>query len=320
MKARIKQGFYDLVFLLVLIGLLLFLSQLFRPKNNTEDAGMEDVAANGILGEAKHTIDVLFVGDSVTYCAVIPNQLWKDYGITSYVCGTSLQKLYYTKEFLYKAFQTQSPKVVMLEMTPAYSNFEYKENYISIGERLLPILRYHDRWKAFLEDKKLDDSLQVAYTHKEVNRGYYYSPAIEVVEPKEYIGVTEEIAPMLPDNEQTLLDIKKLCEKQGVEFILYSAPSAVTWRPEYHNGMVKFAEEQNLVYFDMNYMTKDVPIDWSTDSFDGGDHLNYSGASKVTAYLGQYLNDMGIFADKRKDANYQSWNEMQEKFYEEVVE
>lgn len=288
-------------------------------ENNTEAAGMEDVAANGILGEPENSIDVLFIGDSVTYCSVIPNQIWRDYGITSYVCGTSLQKLYYSKDFLYKAFETQSPKVVMLEMTPAYSNFMYQENYKTTWERLLPVFRYHDRWKDFLAAGKPDATLYVEYTHQEINKGYYYSPAIEAVEPKEYINVTDEAADMLSDCKKTLLDIKAFCEERDVELILFSAPSAATWRPEYHNGIVKFAQEENLTYFDMNYMTEEVPIDWSKDSFDGGDHLNYDGAKKTTAYLGKYLNEMGIFTDKRNDAEYQSWNETQKKFYDEVV-
>ncbi len=319
MRNRIKQCLLNGVFLLVLLGLLVFASRVFQPKNNTEAAGMEDVAANGILGEPENSIDVLFIGDSVTYCSVIPNQIWRDYGITSYVCGTSLQKLYYSKDFLYKAFETQSPKVVMLEMTPAYSNFMYQENYKTTWERLLPVFRYHDRWKDFLAAGKPDATLHVEYTHQEINKGYYYSPAIEVVEAKQYIGVTDESAPMLSDNRKTLLDIKEFCEKRGVELILFSAPSAVTWRPEYHNGIEKFAQEENLTYFDMNYMTEEIPIDWSKDSFDGGDHLNYDGAKKTTAYLGKYLNEMGIFTDKRNDADYQSWNDIQKKFYDEVV-
>ena len=319
MKDKLKQGIINMVFLLVLLGLLVFVSRVFQPKNNTEAAGMEDVAANGILGEPENSIDVLFIGDSVTYCSVIPNQIWRDYGITSYVCGTSLQKLYYSKEFLYKAFETQSPKVVMLEMTPAYSNFMYKENYKTAWERLLPVFRYHDRWKDFLTAGNPDTTLHVEYTHQEINKGYYYSPAIEAVEPKEYINVTDEAADMLSDCKKTLLDIKAFCEERDVELILFSAPSAATWRPEYHNGIVKFAQEENLTYFDMNYMTEEVPIDWSKDSFDGGDHLNYDGAKKTTAYLGKYLNEMGIFTDKRNDAEYQSWNETQKKFYDEVV-
>jgi len=300
--------------------LLLVLGSLFfRPKNNTESYGMEDQRANGILAEQEQTIDVLFVGDSVSYCSVIPVQIWRDYGITSYMCGTSLQQLYYTKDFLYKTFETQSPKIVMLEGIPIFSNFEYKENIGAAIERVLPVFRYHDRWKEIGTMPEFETGFKVEYTNLEVTKGYYYSPAIEVVDATEHMVATDEVAGILDDNKQTLQDIIELCEKNGAELILYSAPNALTWNPKIHNALELLAEELDLVYFDMNYMTEEVPIDWTKDSFDGGDHLNYSGAQKVTAYLGQYLSQMGLFEDKREHDGYETWHEARKTFYETVV-
>jgi len=69
----------------------------------------------------------------------------------------------------------------------------------------------------------------------------------------------------------------------------------------------------------MNYMPEEVPIDWTHDTFDGGDHVNYYGAQKVTAYLGKYLSEMNLFTDKRGDERYVTWDEAQQAFYETVV-
>lgn len=319
MQAKIKNVLSSMLFLLGLLLLLVFASKFFQPKNNTEAHGMEDQRANGILAEPEQTIDVLFIGDSVSYCSVIPVQIWRDYGITSYMCGTSLQQLYYSKEFLYKAFENQSPKIVMLEGTPIFNNFMYKENIRTAVERVLPVFRYHDRWKEFDKMLELDTSLQVEYTNLEVTKGYYYSPAIEVVDVEANREATDEVAGILEDNKQTLLEIKNFCDEKGVELILYSAPNALTWSPQGHNALVQLAEELELTYFDMNYMTEEVPIDWSNDTFDGGDHVNYYGAQKVTAYLGEYLTGMNIFEDKRGDERYETWNEAQKAFYETVV-
>lgn len=307
------------IFLLGLLFLLIVASLFFRPKNNTEENGMEDVAANGILGEPEHTIDVLFIGDSVSYCSVIPVQIWRDYGITSYMCGTSLQQLYYSKEFLYKAFETQSPKLVMLEATPVFNNFEYKENIRTWMERIFPVFRYHDRWKEFGTMLESDTGLRAEYTHLETNKGYYYSTGIEAAEMGDYKKPTEEVAGILEDNKQTLIEIKKYCEKKGAELILYSAPNTVTWRRDCHNALVLLAEELDLPYFDMNDMTEEVPIDWTKDTFDGGDHLNYYGAQKVTAYLGKYLSARQLFSDKRGTAGYETWEEAEEVFYADVT-
>lgn len=319
MQIKVKNILSSVLFLLGLLVLLIAVSLFFQPKNNTEAHGMEDAKANGILGEPEGTIDVLFIGDSVSYCSVIPMQIWRDYGITSYMCGTSLQQLYYSKEFLYKTFKTQSPKIVMLEGTPIFNNFMYKENIRTAIERKLPVFRYHDRWKTFGTMLELDTDLRVEYTHQEIAKGYYYSPAVEVVDAGDYTKPTDEVAGVLEDNKRTLVEIIEFCKENGAELILYSAPNALTWTPSGHNALVQLAEELGLTYFDMNYMPEDVPIDWSMDSFDGGDHLNYAGAQKVTSYLGRYLAEKGIFADKRGDERYKTWDDAKKEFYQSVV-
>ena len=319
MQTKVKNIVSSVLFLLGLLLLLVLVSRFFEPKNNMESYGMEDQRANGILAEPTESIDVLFIGDSVSYCSVIPVQIWRDYGITSYMCGTSLQQLYYTKEFLYKTFETQSPKVVMLEGTPIFNNFMYKENVRNAVERALPVFRYHDRWKDFGEMPEFETGFKVEYTNLEVTKGYYFSPAIEVVDVTEHVANTDEVAGILEDNKQTLLEIVDFCEKNGAKLILYSAPNALTWSPAVHNALALLAEELGLTYFDMNYMIEEVPIDWSHDTFDGGDHVNYYGAQKVTTYLGEYLAQMNLFEDKRGDAAYQTWDAAQQTFYETVV-
>ncbi len=319
MLTKMKKIISSVLFLLGLLLLLVLTSRFFQPKNNTEAYGMEDQRANGILAEPEQTIDVLFIGDSVSYCSVIPVQIWRDHGITSYMCGTSLQQLYYTKEFLYKTFETQSPKVVMLEGIPVFNNFMYKENVGNAVERMLPVFRYHDRWKEVVNWPEWQSGFEVEYSNLEVTKGYYYSSAIEVVDAAGHMTETDEVAGILDDNKRTLLDIIELCEKNGAELILYSAPNALTWNPAIHNALVALADELELTYFDMNYMTEEVPIDWRMDTFDGGDHVNYYGAQKVTAYLGKYLSEMNRFTDKRGDERYKTWDDAQQAFYEIVV-
>ena len=55
-------------------------------------------------------------------------------------------------------------------------------------------------------------------------------------------------------------------------------------------------------------LIKEVNIDWANETKDDGDHLNHSGAKKVSAYIGKYLHETGLLTDKRNDNNYKSWN------------
>ena len=68
----IRRFFTGSVFIAGLICLLLIASSVFEPKNNMENFGMEEVTANGILGEKDNSIDVLVLGDSEAYSSIIP--------------------------------------------------------------------------------------------------------------------------------------------------------------------------------------------------------------------------------------------------------
>ena len=50
-------------------------------------------------------------------------------------------------------------------------------------------------------------------------------------------------------------------------------------------------------------------IDWASDTKDGGDHLNFDGAKKVSAYVGNWLSEAYGLKDKRNNPDYKHWEE-----------
>ena len=72
--------------------------------------------------------------------------------------------------------------------------------------------------------------------------------------------------------------------------------------------MNDYAITNKVPFLDLNLFTKDLKIDWSNDSRDGGDHLNTSGAEKLSQYLGSYLSAHYPLTDHRSDGNYSEWN------------
>ena len=78
-----------------LLGLFLFLElgvDWIAPQKSMEQLAREEPTARDILKEPAQTVDVLILGDSESYSAFTPMQLWKDTGCTAYVCGTCGQQ------------------------------------------------------------------------------------------------------------------------------------------------------------------------------------------------------------------------------------
>ena len=106
--------------------------------------------------------------------------------------------------------------------------------------------------------------------------------------------------------------IFNLCEENNIKVILLSTPSVKNWNYEKHNSIQEIAQKNNIDYVDMN-LSDDVNINWAEDTKDRGDHLNYSGAKKVTMALGNYLEQLHILEDHRNDERYDNWRESAER-------
>ena len=82
MKNFLKHVLTVVLFVCGLILLLIPVSMLVNPKDNTVDAGMRDISANGILAEPEQLVDVLIIGDSESYSSFVPLQIYDEYGYT----------------------------------------------------------------------------------------------------------------------------------------------------------------------------------------------------------------------------------------------
>ena len=318
MQVKIKRLLGNAIFLLGLLLLINLASIIFQPQNNSAAAGMEDITANGILGEPEQTIDVLFLSDSVGYCSIIPLQIWRDYGITSYVCGTPAQPLYYSVEFFEKALKTQSPKVVVLETMPIFKEFEERDAFKNKIEQYFPIFRYHDRWKNTESFFSQEMTLNIDYDYIVPDKGYRCFTTVDEPVSDGQFEMIPDVAWISEECKEAVAEIKKICDSNGARLVLFGAPNVFTWSPDRYNAVAYLAMDLGVPYYEMNFMREDVPIDWNTDAFDNGEHLNVWGAQKVTAFLGEYLNDLGIFEDKRTNKEYEVWNEAQKVFFESI--
>ncbi|HIS48136.1 MAG TPA: hypothetical protein IAB46_11415 [Candidatus Scybalocola faecigallinarum] len=306
MKNGIKKAVASIVFMLGLVCLLVILSYIFLPKNNMKAFGMEDVTANGILGEKENSIDVLVLGDSESYSSITPMQIWEEQGFTTYVCGTPGQYLYQSDSYLQQAFINQKPKVVILETNAIYRKMSFNASILNRIENVFAVFKYHNRWKSM----QLGDLTSSAdYTWTDDFKGYQYYNTVDGTANSDYMAPTDKSKLIHGLNWQYVSDMADFCEKNGAQFILVSTPSTVNWNYERHNGIVQLANALDIPYVDMNLMKNEITIDWTKDTRDKGDHLNHSGAVKVSRWLGNYLKKAYNLPDHRQDDGYSKWNE-----------
>ena len=312
----LKNMFKTLLFWAVFLGIFLGVSTIFIPKDNTEAAGIHAADAKGFLGEDPESLDVLFVGDSEALCSFVPLRIWDRYGIPSYVCAGGDQMIYQCFSYVERFLETQSPRIVFLETNTLYRPYTVADIMGHHAQEVFPYLRYHDRWKDLRSE---DFGSKVEFTGTVRDRGYNYRTETSFTDTTGYMEPSEEMEPVPFMSQVYVNQILALCEEKGAQLILVSTPSPTNWNTYYHNGVEAMAEELGIPYLDLNLMSGEVPIDWTKESFDSGDHLNYDGAVKVSDYLGRYLWDTGKFEDKRGLAEYEHWQEDLEDFYNEIA-
>ena len=72
-------------------------------------------------------------------------------------------------------------------------------------------------------------------------------------------------------------------------------------------------------YMDLNLNVEELGINWDLDSRDGGDHLNYHGAVKITDYMGKYLNSLNVLPNHKNDPKYNSWNQAYQLYENKIL-
>lgn len=307
-KNIVKSG----IFFLILCLLIFVLSFVFAPKDNTSKSGMHQVEAHGILGEKENSIDVIFMGDSESYTSFSPFHMYDEYGFTSYVIGVSAQRIYNQYYYLKDALRTQNPQVVVIETNTLFRKYSVFNAIAGEANNLIPFFQYHDRWKKM---SVRDFDLHKDYTYTDATKGFRVRKGIDSVENKDYMKKNKEKVEVPYLNEYYVKRIKELCESRGIKVLLVSSKSLKNWNYGRHQGMSEMAERLNIDYIDLNFVDE-IEIDWQKDTLDKGDHLNTSGALKVSSYMGDYLSKKYNLKDHKNDPYYSNWNIDLEKYKE----
>ncbi len=292
-----------LLFFLIFALLLAPVTLLLIPKDNTEEAGMLRVEANGIRSQPKDSIDVIFLGTSEILCGISPLDIWEQSGITGFNCAGSNLHFLESIDLLETAFQTQSPKVVVV----GTDMFAYECHYYDILShkitKNLQIISYHDRWKSLTA---ADFFRLPHYTAPGETRGFRAKAGAKTADVSHYMEPSEERIHVSRWNVFCLKEIDALCRKNGAKLMLYSVPCTTIWTYSRHNTMSDLAQSMGIPYVDGNL--SDLGLDWTRDSVDGGVHMNHLGAEKIAHFFADYLKERYDLPDHRKDPAYAGWD------------
>lgn len=324
------------IIILIFIGIFYFLNILMMPKY--QDSLVEGSFTSEYYKSLKNH-EVIFIGDCEVYANFNPVVLYEEYGISSWVRGNSQQLIWQSYYVLEETLKYEIPKAVVLNVnslrydkksdkrSEAYNRLMIdrmkwsdtkiklikesmleEETFISY---LIPILRYHSRY-----DELSKEDIKYLFKRKDVTyNGFLVNKNVKGVSnlpTKRNLSNYE----FDKENMEWLDKILELCKKNKIELILVKAPSVYPyWYSEYEEQIISYAHKNDLVYINLMERADEIGIDYSTDTYDGGLHLNLRGSIKNSKYFGKILKENVDLKDFHGDNYYEG---LLKKYREEI--
>jgi hypothetical protein len=214
----------------------------------------------------------------------------------------------------YNRLNIDGMKLSKSKIMAAKVSMTEKESLLSY---VFPLFRYHDRWSELTaQDREYFFAVpQVSYNGYLMQTGV--KPVITVPKGKPRADYT------FSDKAYEYLDkITTLCSENDVKLVLIKAPTLYPyWYEEWDNQMEDYAEEHQISYYNLLEAAEEAGIDYSTDTYDGGFHLNVFGAEKLSTYFGSILVDnYGAETEKVDNSLKKYFEELTQKYRKEKAE
>ena len=325
----------------VLIGFCIVfvsVSRLFQPKYMTD---LEEGSFISQYYREAGGHDVIFLGDCEVYANYSPMELYRDYGITAYIRGTPQQLVWMSYYVAEETFRYEMPLVLVFNVNAMRYSEPVSEPYNRLTidqmrwssskagiilasateeERFLsyvfPILRYHSRFdKLTREDfsyffRVKDNTFNGFQLHTEVVPAGPL-PAKRILSDYRFGDICYEYLDRL----------RLLCEENGTKLVLVKAPSLYPYCYEEYDGQIReYAAQYGLSYYNFAEQTEEIGLDFSEDTYDGGYHLNLSGAVKLSRYFGKILAKEHGLPDHRQDIEIAPAYNKKLQEYDKIVE
>ncbi len=317
------------VFILLTIVFTIMIGKMLIPRNLLAEGQGDLFNIKGYYHEKKNSLDILFIGSSSVYRTVSPMIIWEEEGITSYDYSIPAARIYMSYYFVEDALRTQKPKVIFLDISTAYykveeteperrKGFDYMKfsktkidimkdkqytrdfDFLDKVSMVFPIFRYKDRITSPNVDYYLND-------YHSITKGYVFGDGFNPQKDNfKYMEPNNRKVEMSKLNEEYLLKIRDLCDKNNIDIVFVGFPNSWSWNKASSDHMTKFCEKHKIPYIELN--TPETGLDWTIDTMDRGNHVNVFGAEKETKYIINYINDNYKFKSHKKEKEYSQWN------------
>ena len=323
MKKLIQKAVKVLAFLLVLALCYGLMDQVLKIK--TDDM----VSMVKLRQLPPDTVDVLLVGSSHIGTNVDNQQIFDEYGISSYNLWVGMQPIWNTYYCLKEALSAQSPQIVIAEVYLSTTTMDYSPKETAIKNVELLNFGINKVQAAFASYEKWTDAVEalwgLPYYHERyddltiadfVQENDLSLPAprrpeggVAILKMLDYASITDKL-PITEKNEQYLRKIIDLCKQKNITLILMAAPFEATEEAAMRlNTVAEIAKEEGVPF--LNYVKEwdSLGMDANTDFYDGG-HFNNQGIVKFSRIVGQYLSQNYSLRDCRKIEGF-IWNASQ---------
>lgn len=274
--------------------------------------------------------DVWFIGNSHSYYAISPMELYREQGITSYNLSSPAMHTAQTYWVLRNAIeQKKDPKLVVMDtyfihkdtphgtdktvhtsydiipmsLTKIRGAFDLAVDKADLIELLFPISMYHERWTELEPEEFITDE-----TSAILKGGRYNSSIYDYEKMQKMVAATaseNDVSTKETMGRIYLRKIIELCQEHDIDLLLTELPSYCEKRVvAAMNGVKDIAEEYQVPFLNMQYLDLVNPY---TDYGDYG-HVNVSGTFKLTNYMGTYLKEQYDLTDHRLDEKAQKWD------------
>lgn len=265
--------------------------------------------------DQRRSMTLLSIGNSDLYSGLNPMQLWHDYGITAFNISAAKQNMKLSYYMLKYALKVQKPKFLLIEVDQFFEKRESIElegyAYTALSY-CYPLYRHSDKWEKIKNEKFVKDENS---NHRLNYLGFYDSREIKKYNGGfDYMKQTQKREALPALTKEYLPQILSLAKQNDCQVLFVEFPSQTSWSYAKYNTVYDLSQEYQIPYLDFNVSQYGTGFDWKTDSRDGGNHLNYYGARKMTKYIGEYLQKHYMIEDDRKNPEYQDYEDIYKKY------